>query len=238
MTTHDSTGLWTLEGGVVLDQPSVSSVLRDGNGVEVARLVPGNLIGGIETGGLERVVISPGWLAAEDDEPASPADPSVSFRTFTQEGRGRYEAALDQLVERAGQTRFVLRPTAASFLSDIPSVRAEARRWGGDARFASLGLLVDPAALFTPEMLTNAEDHLRRMTEGLLGVERVWAVLVTDVTPVGPGPEVRLGACPVGEGSLAIEALRAFARAAAGLGLPIAVLAEDAAGQARRLGIV
>lgn len=238
MTTHDSTGLWTLAGGVALDQPSVSSVLRDGNGVEVARLVPGNLIGGIKIGCLDRVVISPGWLAAEEDEPASPADPSVSFRTFTQEGRGRYEAALDQVVERAGPTRVVLRPTAASFLSDIPSVRAEARRWGGDARYAGLSLLVDPAALFTPEMLSNAEDHLRRMTEGLLGVERVWAVLVTDTTPLGPGPEMRLGACPVGEGSLPIGSLRAFARAAAGLGVPIALLAENAPGQAARLGIV
>ncbi len=238
MTMRDTTGLWTLEGGAALDEPSVSPVLKDGNGAEVARLVPGNLIGGIETGDLERVVISPGWLAAEDGEPASPADPSVSFRTFTPEGRGRYEAALDQLVARAGETRVVLRPTAASFLSDIPSVRAEARRWGGEAKYAGLELLVDPAALFTPAMLGNAEDHLRRMTEGLLGVERVWAVLVTDAKPVGPGPEVRLEACPVGDGSLPVESLAGFARAAAGLGLPVAVLAEDAAGQAGRLGIV
>ena len=205
------------------------AVIRDSDRI-VARWWGGNLMppdAGVPAAKDVPVIASPGWIDAEDDEPVSPRDPGVSFRTFMAGGRDAAEAGRRRAVE-AG-TELILRPSAASALSDIPSVRAAAKAWGGDD---PTRVLIDPAGLFTPEMVRTAEDHLERMAEELIGLEPVWGVLVTDLRE-GPG---RWEAAPIGAGVLPVESLAMVARVAVERGRAVVVLGEPA-GQAALLGL-
>ncbi|MEM7755423.1 MAG: hypothetical protein AAF297_07275 [Planctomycetota bacterium] len=208
-------------------------IRRDGEGV--ARIWGGNVFS--ESNQPEWAdgvwVTRPGWVEAEDGEPTSPVDPTVSFRTFAAAGRAELDAAVVRLGGLAGGSggRVVFWPSAASAMSDIPSVRAVANGWGADDPF---GLLVDPGALLIPAMLREADEHLRRMAEELVPLGRVWAVRITDVVEDGEG----LRAVPVGEGRLPLDAMCSVAAAARAADRPVVLLAEGGIDeQARRLGL-
>ena len=153
----------------------------------------------------------------------------MSFRTFAAAGRERLDAAMTRL--RGGADRVVFWPSAATAMSDIPSVRAVANGWGAGDPYS---LLLDPAALLIPGMLREADEHLRRMAEDLVGLDRVWAVRITDAIEVGG----TMKPVPIGEGRLPMDALRSFAAATRGAGRPVVLLAEGGvAEQAQRLGL-
>ncbi|HEX2837573.1 MAG TPA: hypothetical protein VHN77_05550 [Phycisphaerales bacterium] len=89
--------------------------------------------------------------------------------------RGQWDArsaALTSEAERRG-VRLVLWPHAEDVVSDIPGLvtfcrAASNSRVGaesGSAAMAPWALLLDPAALLTPAMLSNADDHLARLRD-------------------------------------------------------------------------
>jgi len=91
--------------------------------------------------------------------------------------RGQWDArsaALTSEAERRG-VRLVLWPHAEDVVSDIPGLVTFCRaasnpRMGaesGSAATAPWALLLDPAALMTPAMLSNADDHLARLRDTL-----------------------------------------------------------------------
>ncbi|MCP3979468.1 MAG: hypothetical protein GY716_09090 [bacterium] len=87
-------------------------------------------------------------------------------------GPGR--EALDALIERvldelpAGR-HLLLRPHCRHVLSDVPSCR----RFLADHEAAPIGLALAPHDLLEDGMLPAAEDHLRRIFEGLGAASRV-----------------------------------------------------------------
>ncbi|MEM1185863.1 MAG: hypothetical protein AAGI53_12790 [Planctomycetota bacterium] len=172
------------------------------------------------------VVVSPGWILADQDDPVSSRDPGVSFRTFTSVGRTAFDAAL----ARSGGGKIVFWPSSASVLSDVPSVRGVSKSWGAGDPF---GLLLDPVRLLTPEMVADADEHLRRAAEDLLGLDRLWALRLTDAVLEGG----RIRETPVGKGALPMEALRTFASGAVSRGLPIVLLGDHFETQLRVLGL-
>lgn len=174
-------------------------------------------------------IVSPGWLPAEDGEPVSPADDRVSFRTFAAAGREAFDSACARL--GASQRLVIFRPTASSVLSDIPSIRAVSKSWPAGSQFR---LLLDPVALLTPSMVGAADEHLRRMAEDLVSLDRVWAVRITDAAVV----EGRVEPRAVGAGDLPGEALAGVAAAARAAGAPIVVLGSGSIDeQVRALGL-
>jgi len=208
------------------------AVVRDGDRV-FSQYWGGNLLGGdAEPDWSEGVwAWAPGWLPADEGEPVSPADPGVSFRTFAAAGRSALDAALARVRTAAAGGRVLLRPTATSALSDIPSVRSVANGWGAADPF---GLLLDPAALLTPGMLDKADDHLVRMAEELVPLPAVRAVLVTDLTADGSAAAVG----SVGAGALPLDSLRTVAAAARAARAPVVLRADGAVGaQLERLGL-
>lgn len=127
---------------------------------------------------------------------------SAAFETWGPAGRAAFDKRIDAL---AGRTdRVLIRPHARHVVSDIPSVATLARRFEG----GSVGVLLEPAALFTPEMLPDADEHLERIA-ALVPVSA--GVLLSDIERAGD--ELRLTA---GEGELGgrLGVIRASAEAA------------------------
>jgi hypothetical protein len=182
--------------------------------------------------GAPRTVVSPGWVDAVEGEPTTPANPAVSFRTFTASGRAVYEAVRDAARAAVAGTdrRVVWCPDAATALSDIPSVRSEAQNWTPDDPF---DLLIDPAAFLTPAIVPTAEEHLDRVAEAVVSLDRVWAVLIADRVVTDGG----LVARAVGDGVLPLPALARCATAAVDRGIPV-VLSGEPGVQIERLGLI
>ena len=86
-------------------------------------------------------------------------------------------------VDDAVRKSILLRPHARHVLSDMPSVR----RWldeRDDDGIDAPGIALEPAALFEPGMIADAEDHLIRILE-VLG-PRVDLLIVSDADDTAP----------------------------------------------------
>jgi len=127
---------------------------------------------------------------------------SPAFETWGPAGRAAFDERIGSLA-RSG-ARVLIRPHARHVISDIPSVATLAKRFEG----GSVGVLLEPAALFTSEMLRDTDEHIERIA-ALVSV--CAGVLLSDIERAGE--ELRLIA---GAGELAgrLEAIRAAAEAA------------------------
>jgi len=206
---------WKWTGRKIVAGAEVVATVWDGNFLIEEPLKSGGAI-----------VVSPGWIPADEDDPVSSRDPGVSFRTFTSVGRTAFDAAL----ARSGRGKIVFWPSSASVLSDVPSVRGVSKSWGAGDPFE---LLLDPVRLLAPEMVAETDEHLRRAAEDLLGLDRLWALRLTDAVL----DDGRIRETPVGKGTLPVEALRSFASGALSRGLPIVLLDDHFEAQLGVLGL-
>lgn len=129
-----------------------------------------------------------GWLSDDDARP--------SHRTWTPEGWNAMDRWLDETLPRldeAGHT-LLLRPDASHILSDARSCLTILQQ----RQSPGLRLLLDPVAMLTPDMLTDADDHLRRLLDTLLHHPATAAVVLTDAAPDSD----RLAPRPLGCGVL------------------------------------
>ncbi len=108
-------------------------------------------------------------------EPALGVFPS-DFRLWN-EGldllRERIDTLAPVLEER--NARLLLRPALGLVLSDPHSIWALLEKLPA----CPIGVLVDPVAMLTPEMMDHAEDHLPRMFDKLGNLERCEAVVLS-----------------------------------------------------------
>lgn len=112
-------------------------------------------------------------------------------------------AVWDRVAQSADRARLILRPHARHLLSDGPGCLNYLR--GGEER----RLLLDPVAMLEPEMLPDADDHVRRMlvTLGPLA----WGLVVSDVTVrESPNRGPWCVPAPAGSGSLDMTRFLAF----------------------------
>ncbi|MCA9303544.1 MAG: hypothetical protein KC996_05425 [Phycisphaerales bacterium] len=126
-----------------------------------------------------RLLLWCGWW-----EPGEP-DPS----RWGQAGWDRFEddvrAASDE-AERRGVELWIL-PSAHGMLSDAIGTASWARRTGS----TGVRLLVDPVGWLTDSMMVNAEDHLKRISELMIGCPLVGGVLLRAGGLVDPAGSVR-----------------------------------------------
>lgn len=138
----------------------VDGVVRVG-GKDVAREVSGTVLGTMGVGvGLACIVRS---RVDTGDRPAWMAGAATAF-----------EEGLPRLVERAREAGVEIwwRPTHEDVLSDVPSTLTFFRRHSGS------GLVVDPWAMMTEEMMPRAEEHVERVLEAIGGHEALRLVVV------------------------------------------------------------
>lgn len=150
-------------------------------------------------------------------------------RNWMGPGRQRLEACCDGLVgplAAAGRT-VLWRPHARQILSDIAGTIDFLRRHRGE-RF---GLALAPADLFTPGLVGTAAEFLPRLMATLAPLA---SLLILEDLRFGEAGT--LGAVPLGEGELPIEAMR-DAIAMRPAALPVALRGERWRMQAERLGI-
>ncbi|MFI4897013.1 MAG: hypothetical protein ACIARR_04225 [Phycisphaerales bacterium JB059] len=114
-----------------------------------------------------------GWIIGDDDRP--------SPHTWTPEGWKALDRWLDDTLPRldASGHALLLRPDAGHILSDARSCLSILQQ----RQTPNLRLLLDPVAMLTPDMLPDAEDHLRRFLDALLHHPATAAVILTDATP-------------------------------------------------------
>lgn len=147
------------------------------------------------------------------------AGEAAAPRTWGSAGRAALDALCDRLapgLAAAGRT-LLFRPRAGDVLSDMPSCAAFLRARSG----GPFALLLDPAAMLTPDMLPRAEDHLARMFAALTGHPSVAGVVLMNTRRTGGGLEP----APLTVGALA-PALIVGAWRAAGARTPV-VIADD-----------
>ncbi|MEM9063899.1 MAG: hypothetical protein AAGB51_00250 [Planctomycetota bacterium] len=165
----------------------------------------GNLLDGPPPGD-QPVVCWSGW--AGDQPRAMDRVWSASFETWGPAGIASRDEAIGELA--ASRREVLIRPHARHALSDTPGVATVARDQGG----SRLGVLLEPAALFTPEMLRDADEHIERMAQLLVPLAA--AILLSDVSSADD--ELRLVAA--GEGELR-DALGPIQSSAEQVGIPI-----------------
>lgn len=85
-----------------------------------------------------------------------------------------FEASVDEFVQRARASALELwwRPTCEDVLSDVPSTQSFFRRRSG------FGLVLDPGAMMTDEMMPRADEHAQRVLEALGAHEALRLVVV------------------------------------------------------------
>jgi hypothetical protein len=202
-----------------------------------ARIVP--VGGGVPFAAfLEGNILSPSWRLPEPLPRTVAAwsgwsdDAESGVGTWGPRGRTGFRAACERLEPalRLAGAAMLLRPGALHVLSDAPSC-AEFLRTRADSR---LGLLLDPASMLTPSLLTRAEEHVERILAlpGLGGVGGVVLANVEaeDVTDAA----VRLS--PITRGVLRPGFLADQARRALPAGTPIVLLEADLEAQLSWLG--
>lgn len=147
-------------------------------------ILSGGTIKPLTKGGLEAVV-HPGTAPTEAEWLAASTAGTLVVRSLVDgdspawlpNARGRWDAqsaVLTTEAERRG-VRPMLWPHAEDVVSDIPGLvtfcRAMSNPRGGaesgSAAKTAWALLLDPAALMTPAMLSNADDHLARLRDTL-----------------------------------------------------------------------
>lgn len=150
------------------------------------------------------------------------------FRTWQPKAWDELSAVLDWLAPELAKQghRLALRPHARHVLSDAQACMNFLQRFDSD----SLGVLLDPAATLTADMLELAEDHLVRAWEALAAHPRVPAIVLTNVEMVELADRVELRSAPIHKGILDEGMLIDLARTH-GAGKPIVLLEEQLAGQ-------
>lgn len=144
----------------------------------------GGLIEPLTERGL-RAVVQTGTTPTEEEWHAASAAGIMAVRSLSEgdvpawlpASRGRWDARSAELAVEAEHrgVRLAIWPHAEDVVSDIPGVvtfcRAVSNTRGGaesvSAATTPWGLLLDPAALMTPAMLPNADDHLARLRDML-----------------------------------------------------------------------
>jgi len=140
------------------------------------------------------------------------------------EGRARLDGIVRTLCDaaRAHETEVWLRPNVDSLVSDLPTILRLTRRHAED----SLRVFLEPTALLAPSMGPGVGDFLQRCAEAVLPLPSIAGVLLSNA-----------GGAPVHRGMVGRRPLAAFARAAADLGRPIALLDEEVGVQRAWLGL-
>ncbi len=160
--------------------------------------------------GVPAVVCRSGWIEPDSEDEADHAD--AARRTWSGEGRTRFEAAWDALQSMA-ETRGVrlwLLPHAGDVIGDVPALRS----------LSGIDVLLEPSAMLTESMIPDAGDHFDRLLEPLESGDLVRAVLVTNTDGVGR--------VPIGEGRIDPDILLSLAERVSAWA-PVCVLAGDEA---------
>jgi hypothetical protein len=153
----------------------VEGVVRVG-GKDVAREVSVTDLGTLSvSAGLACIVRS---TVGRSDRPAWMAGAASAF-----------EEGVPGLVERAREAGVEIwwRPTCEDVLSDVPSTLTFFRK------HPEFGLVLDPGALLTAEMIPRAEEHVERVLEALGGHEAL-RLVVARAGRVGEMVEARVDA--------------------------------------------
>ena len=163
------------------------------------------------------LIVRSGLIETDSDDETDKMD--AARRTWSQEGRDRFDAAWADLSAQAESQSIGLwvHPVAGDVLGDIPALRGLA------AGSPKADIFLEPAALITPSMVDTAEDHFVRMLDGLVESGVVRAVAMTNIA--GTGTE--RARTPIDDGEIDPAVLRAFAEKFAALG-PVCVLPQDA----------
>lgn len=150
------------------------------------------------------------------------------FRTWQPKAWDELQAVLGWLTPQLAREglSFALRPHARHVLSDAQACMNFLQRFDDER----LGVLLDPVATLTAEMLDLAEDHLVRVFEALAAHPRVPAIVLTNAEVVELPDRVELRSAPVHKGVLDAGLLIDLARTHGG-GKPIVLLEEQLAGQ-------
>jgi len=166
------------------------------------------------------VVCWGGW-ATDTDTPPDPASGRFeqSPEVWLPDGRARIEMFFAGVAERAASAgvRVLVRPHAATGLSDLPGCVAFHRTFGD-----RLGLIAEPAALLTPETLEKQDELVARAGQVFAALESVAAVGVSNAAPAGDG----LSPAPVHRGKAEVGPLLRALAPLIERGLPL--LAVDA----------
>ncbi len=173
----------------------------------------GNLVkDAIPTPTTARLVVRSGWVERDPDRPTL---------SWTAPVRSQVDQALETALTTCAQAgaTLLLHPTASDLISDIPSTLGVLRKWSAQP----LGIVLEPAALFTEGMIARAEDHLQRMGEALGEHPSTHAVLISNVNFTLEGTE----RTPIDKGQLPPSMLRDFADAARAAGKLVIMLPGD-----------
>lgn len=191
---------------------------------------PGTVVG--EASAPRRVLWS-GTLAEELFE----RDP----RTWGPRGLEEFRRLCDRLGPEMDRTggRILFRPHARHVLCDVQRCRVFLSEWSG----GPFGLLLDPAALLEPAMLSTAQDHLERAFQALAGAAD--GVLVTGVERVADAGAAAddetnrspLRPVPVHQGVLEVGLLGRLIRAHVRHETPLVLLDREIGAQLAALGM-
>lgn len=154
-----------------------------------------------------------GWLP-EDSTPERGAF-RADLRTWQPAARAKFDDVCDWLAPTLRQRELMLaiRPHARHVLSDAQGCITFLKKREGQP----FELLVEPAAMLTPDMLPDAAEHLERIIDALARFEAVAGFLVSNVEKVDLGDGViELRTCPISMGILDPDFVARPCRAAAG----------------------
>ncbi len=108
---------------------------------------------------------------------------SLDHHTWSKEAWQRLDAWCDRVaptLAHAGATA-CFRPHPRHVLSDVQSCATFLKRRAGQP----FEVLLDPAGLLTPSMISRAEDHILRALDALAEHPSVPAIVVANVRPAG-----------------------------------------------------
>ena len=143
----------------------------------------------------------------------------------------------DRLGEHLDGANAIIRPHARHVVGDVNALRA----WQGARERAGLdqasaghtGVVLEPAALFTPAMVAEADTHLDRIALGAGNVRMIRAVVASNATPVSCAWGEELAPAGLGAGVLPAELVAACCvTIAAAHGVPVVL--RDGAFEADR----
>ena len=143
-----------------------------------------------------------GWLDAQSDIETGAFEPSLA--TWTRPGQEAFvEWLTSQLRAHNDSSPLLLRPHARHVLSDPQRVLSSFR----DRSSSPVRLLLEPTAFLTPEMIDDADDHLRRAFEALLPQRWTWGTLLTGATTLETDWGREVVPCPITHGRISAGTL-------------------------------